>query len=182
MNGLAWIRKLKKGERGFTLVEFIFVSTLTVVFLLACALVMIVGYRNWHINRAAITLHDDLVNGLRSMVRELREAGAASPNGIQTLAPGNSGLRFELPTTVDTTGPTAWQTIVYMLGGDDGKKIIRTDGVNTSILATNVSDLDFTYNAFSNPREIGIAISGSRQAANGTQLTQSLSMEVTVRN
>ena len=66
--------------------------------------------------------------------------------------------------------------------GDDGKKILRTDGTNTTVLATNVSDLDFTYDAFTNPREIGIAISGTRQAANGTVLTQSLSMEVTVRN
>ena len=182
MNGFAVLRKIRKGEKGFTLVEFMFVSILTSIFLLACALVMIVGYRNWHINRAAITLHDDLVKGIRSMVRELREAGAASPNGIQTLAPGNSGLSFELPSAVDPSGPTAWQTIVFTLGGSDGKKILRNDGTNTTVLANNVSDLDFTYNALTNPREIGIAISGTRQAANGTVLTQSLSMEVTVRN
>jgi hypothetical protein len=116
------------------------------------------------------------------MVRELREAGAASPNGIQTLAPANSGIQFELPTVVTSSGPTAWQTIVYALGGPDGKQILRTDGFNVRVLATNVSNLAFTYDALKTPREIGISITGTRQAANGTLLTQSLSMEVTVRN
>ncbi|MBI4431043.1 MAG: prepilin-type N-terminal cleavage/methylation domain-containing protein [Candidatus Omnitrophica bacterium] len=181
MKKLLQSKMIRRNKRGFTLIEFMIVATITIVFLLAAVLVMIVGYRNWHINRAVITLHDDLVNSLRSMVREIREAGAASPNGIVVLGPDNNGIRFELPTAVSETGPTAWQTIVYSLGGTTGKEILRNDGAAVRILATNISDVDFTYNAL-NPREVGIDVTGTKEAANGSLLTQSLSMEVTIRN
>lgn len=168
-----------KNNAGFTLVEFMIASVMIIVFLLGVASVMIVGYRNWHINHAAITLNDDLVKGVRAMVRELREAGAASPNGIQILSPGSNGISFELPTAVGPLGPTAWQTIIYNLTGTE---LLRTEGMDVRVLATDISDVDFTYNALTNPREIGMNITGSREATNGTLLTQALSMEVTVRN
>ena len=179
---IASIKKCVKNHAGFTLIELMIVSVVALVFLLALASVMIVGYRNWQINRAAITLNDNLVNGLRAMVRELREAGVASPNGIQIFGPGSSGLTFELPTAVGPEGPTAWQTISYALGGSDGKQVLRTLGGNVRVLATDISHLSFTYNALTNPQEVGIDITGTKQAVNGTLLTQAMSMEVTVRN
>lgn len=163
--------------------ELVMSSFVASFLLLSATGVMFLCYRNYHVNQTAITVNDNMIQALRQMGRELREAGAASPQGIVVLGPGQSGITFEIPGTVNALGPTSWRTVSYQLGGPNGKHLLRTETGSSEVetLATNISSIRFDYDP-SDPRLIKIDLNGSRFTAGGQLISMNRSTQVTVRN
>lgn len=172
---------MKLNRKGISLIEVMIMMTITAIMMMASGIVTFRSIQNWQDSHTIITVHDDMVNGLRQMVREIREAGAASPSGIIVSGPGSDTINFEIPATMNESGPLTWETISYTLGGDDGKQLIRTDNSGSRTFSTNMADLTFDYDP-AVPKVVGIALVGERESQNGRLITRQLSSQVTVRN
>lgn len=177
------LRRISRSQAGLAFMELVMSMFVASFLLLSATAVMFLCYRNYHVNQTAITVNDDMIRALRQMGRELREAGAASPQGIVVQGPGQSGIRFEIPDAVNPLGPTSWRMVTYQLGGANGKHLLRSEDGSDKVetLATNISSVKFDYDP-SDPRLIKIEINGSRLTADGQLISMGRSTQVTVRN
>ena len=187
---------MKNRTRGFSLVELLVVSAMTVGMCLTLAYVVRMGLRSWQTTSNRMTVSFELRRGLNAMSRELVQTRASllQVPGLGSMpADGNfySGVQFPIPQDVDGDGTVLngsgvleWSPnlITYSLGGLDGRQVRRTQGGAVSVLAHGVTSLQFRR-LVATPYIVEMRVRVQRGSATGGFINQAdLSTQIRLRN
>lgn len=135
--------------RGFTLVEIMVTSVVLAILIVSLFLVLSIGQRSWLSADVSIQLRQEIARGIINMGQELKESSPAKIN--LTLNSSSNSITFKIPndnngdgSVVDASGNIEWsQNITYSLNASS--QVIRAvSGGATTILANNITSLQFT--------------------------------------
>lgn len=134
--------------RGLTLLETLISLLIFSIVMIALGLSVVVGKNSLFTTDAPTELRQNVLFALTSMSRELRETSGAKTNlGAGT---SSNSITFQIPNdnnadgqVVDNIGNIEWgSNITYARDGTG--KITRTQGGVTSVIAPNISFLQFS--------------------------------------
>ncbi len=139
---------LRRGMKGFTLMEIIFAVAIFLLLILAIFAVMGVGRGAWFTGDVSVQLRQEIIRAFTTMERELKETRPAEIS--LTIGTSSSSLTFKIPqdnnndgTILDSFGNIEWSgNITYALNG--ANEITRTASDLTSVLAHNIVNLQFS--------------------------------------
>jgi len=134
--------------RGFTILETLISILIFSVIAIALGLGIVAGKNSLFTSDLPTQLRQNLLFGIVSMSRELRQTAPAKTN-ISSSTSSNS-ISFQIPhdnnsdgSIVDTLGNIEWgSSITYVLDGTG--QIMRTQNGVSSIITANISALQFT--------------------------------------
>ena len=133
---------LGKKKLGFTLVEVMITVLIFSALIGAIFTVLTTGRTAWMIGETQIDLQQNLRRGLDWITGELREAGASQiSNGPEDADDvWHPTISFKKPQDV-VGGSIVWESdeIQYLLGGLNGKQLLRKVGSEEKILANNIA-------------------------------------------
>lgn len=198
------IRRKRRGQKGFTLVEVAIASGIAVGMSLTCAYVLRTEARGWQSSESEISDSFELRRGLSSMARELTKSSGSQLevliNGAWTAMPANgnpyTALQFRVPedsadanaTVLDAAGNVEWSAnpIIYdtalMAGGSTALVRTQTGAAVTPLtLAYSVTAVTFTRPVPPDDSVVIISLTVRRGAAYGNQAS-TLSTRVRLRN
>ena len=200
------MRRKRKGQKGFSVMELTVASAIAVGMSLTCALVFRTGIQGWQVSESYTTASFEMRRGVHAMARELAQT-RSNQLEVQTVAGGPwvewpaaalaagtpfSSIRFKVPeivapntTVLDAAGAVTWSanSITYSLGGVNGQELQRTQtgAVVTPLTVTSgVTALSFVRRA-ATPLVLEMTVTVQRGAANGSQPVV-LSTRVRLRN
>ena len=124
---------MKKRE-GFTLIEMFLVMGLLIVLLGAVTYIYVIGLRVGDVGMLAGGVRKEASYSLRIISEELRQAIAVTAADLYTIT-------FQ----ADLDGNGIVDTITYSWSGASGDDLVRTQGVETQILARGVQNASFQY-------------------------------------
>jgi len=172
-------------EHGFSLVETLISVSILTFLILSAFQILDVGRGSWFANDVSMELRSDIIKAFASMEKELKET---RPSQISLGAGSSSAsLTFKIPQDNDNSG-----TILDSLGGvewsdnitysrNQGNQLIRTTSTATSILANNITNLQFSRPA--SPADlIQIDIAVQKDSVAGQQLADIGQIIIQMRN
>ena len=143
------MKKISTSQKGFTLLEAVFVMALTAMVGAVVFGITRAGNQQNNARETRMTLQDNAREGLYKMVQEIRQSG---PTKI-TLGAGT--IQFSVPDPSSLTTGTGYalnwagaHTIKYSVGGTNGTQILRLDMTTnkTAVIANDVTSAAFTGN------------------------------------
>ena len=178
---------MRTGQRGFSLVETMFVVGISAVVAGVILAVSMTAGRSVAINRAQVSSTQEARRGLEEMVREVIRAPVAEvtdETGSSAWPPASSwsGLQFRYPETVDSAGNVDdWSATVTYTLDEDEQQLVRTDSDgNSRVVANGVTAL--TIQEGDVPEEMWIQLTTARTSTTGHEIQQPLGVRVRVRN
>lgn len=171
--------------KGMTLVELLLSLSILVILMLGSFQIMDVGAKNWLTSDVSVQLRQEIVRSFSRMELDLKKTRPAQIS----LGSGASStsLTFRVPqdnnndgTILDASGYIEWSSdIVYALDGSG--QITRTSAGTTSVVARNITSLQFTRPI--SPADIlQIDIVASKISDAGRTLQDSSQLKVRMRN
>ncbi|MDP2921413.1 MAG: prepilin-type N-terminal cleavage/methylation domain-containing protein [Candidatus Omnitrophota bacterium] len=173
-----------KKYKGFTLIEIVVVAFLFSIISAAIFSVLATGRNSLTSGESRVGVVQACRNGLDSMIKELRQAGAATITGVPANGTNYSSITFQIPAAIASAGITWSNAIQYSLGGLNGTQLIRTQSGNQKVLANNISAVSFNRSA-ANPNVVNINITAQKNTFPGFTAGQTivtLSSQVRARN
>lgn len=173
--------------KGFTLVEIMISLLIFSLIFMATFMVLSGGQSSWYIGDAKIQLNQELRRPLLTMNRELRQTRSSEIIGVPADDNFYTSITFRIPEDVDVDGDVIdalgnieWSgNINYSLNASN--QIVRSSPSGTSILANNVSGLQFMRPSGS-PNTIDINISVQKTTTLGRNLQAGITSSVKMRN
>ncbi len=172
-------------RRGFTLAESMIAYTTLSVLVLGALQIMDVEWKSFQANETASSLRLQIVSTFTRMERELK---STTPTQIN-LAGGATAasLTFKVPqdndadgTVLDADGNIEWSAdIVYALNNTN--QLTRTSAGATSVLANNVTNLQFTRPA-AQLEVLQITLAASRATSTGRLVQDTEQVTIKMRN
>lgn len=171
--------------KGMTLVELLISLSIMVILMLASFQIMDIGTKSWLTSDVSVQLRQEIVRAFSRMeldFKKTRPAQISLASGATT-----STLTFSIPedrnndgTILNSSGNIEWSDgIVYALDGSG--RITRTAGGTSTVLARNISSLQFSRPIA--PADIlQIDIIASRLSDAGRVLQDSSRLKVRMRN
>jgi prepilin-type N-terminal cleavage/methylation domain-containing protein len=159
--------KIMSNQKGFTLLEMMVVVGISAILSYCIFLALRAGDEQRQAVETKMTVHDSGREGLYKMIQEIR---LSAPNRV-TIAGGNSSITFSIPNPaqpVDNNYQVDWTNalvVQYSLGGLNNQQVIRTVGGTTTVIANNVTALQFTGNVALNPNIVTVSMSLQRATA-----------------
>lgn len=171
--------------KGFTLLEILVAVSIFTLLILAIFGIMDLGRASWFTGSAAVEVHQEIIKPFMTMEKELRKT---SPGQV-SLTSGTSGssFTFKIPqdingdgTVLDASGNIEWSAnITYALNSSN--QITRTASGAASVLANNISSLQFTRPA-SSVDIIQIDITARKTSVTGRQFQETGQIIIKMRN
>jgi len=193
MSGFVPLENIDRQEKdvvslsGFTLAEvmvtvFIFSLIFTAVFMILSG-----GRASWYTGDAQMTVDEEVRRPLLTIDRELRQTRASEISGVPADNNFYANITFNVPfdrdgdgSVIDSLGNIEWSdNINYALNGN--KQIVRSTASGTSILANNISSLQFRRLSGS-PNVIQIYITALKTAVSGRILQSNIMSSIKIRN
>ncbi|MDD4954469.1 MAG: hypothetical protein PHP17_00300 [Candidatus Omnitrophica bacterium] len=171
---------------GFTLAELLVVVCIFFILIAAAFLVLNSGINSWLTGDVEVSLRRELVKAVIPMEKELKFTQAAQTN----LASGSTSntITFAIPADIDSDGTILnsagrieWSPdlITYSLNANG--EIVRTTPAATSILARNITGLQFTR-PVSPVNVIEVNVTATRQNSKGRVFTDAAQFIIKMRN
>ena len=200
------MKRKRRGQKGFSLMELTVASAIAVGMSLTCALVFRTGIRGWQVSESYTTASFETRRGVHAMARELAQT-RSNQLEVQTIAGGPwvewpaaaltagtsfSSIRFRVPeivapntTVLDAAGAVTWSVnpITYDLGGVSGQELQRTQtgaAVTPLTVTSGVTALSFVRRAATS-LVLEMTVTVQPGAANGAQPVV-LSTRIRLRN
>lgn len=181
-----FITAIKK-QKGFTLVEVLVTLIIFSIIFMAVIMCLSAGKSSFYTGDAKIAVQQEIRKALLIMNPELRQSRPSLITGVPADGNTYSTVTFCIPEDVDGDGDVInaignmeWSgNITYALNGNN--QITRTDATGTTIIANNITNLDFQRFAGS-PNIIQISISCQKTNVLGRVLSDTILSSVTMRN
>lgn len=175
------MRNTLKRNNGSILIEvlvavFIFMLLLGLIFA-----ILATGKNAWLIEDASVELQQELRKAMTAMAKDIRQTGSATIIGVPATGSWSDNITFRKPTGV-TYGYIIWgpQT-QFLLGGLNGKQLLRRVGMADEVIANNVNSLQIRRQFFT--RDIvEVVLDADKTTVKGTQIDGTLSFKVKLRN
>lgn len=171
--------------KGFTLLETLISCVILNVLVFTIFQTMYIGRESWATGGVTLELRQEIIKTFIKMEKELKETRSAETN----LASGASSasLTFKIPqdnngdgTILDTSANVEWSpNITYARNGDN--QITRTDSLGTTVLANNISNLEFSR-PISPVNILQIDLTVNKTSATGRQFVDSGQIKIKMRN
>lgn len=184
------MKKIKLGQRGFSLLEMLMVVSLTTLAGYALFVSTKTAGDQNDTREARMQVQDSLREGIYKMVQELRQTGPTKISFSGGSSTSGTSISFSMPNPDSLTTGTGYamnwtsaHTITYAFDSNNSR-ITRTDstaGTAATIVANNVSAVTFTGDS-SSPTYITIAITGQKTMANNRVVQTPLTAVAEVRN
>lgn len=162
-------------KKGFTLLEVLLASAIFSILIIIAFMIMKICSDTWFTGGDRAQLRKEITRAFMAMERELTETAPAQVS----LASGASGdtITFKIPhdndndgSIITSAGAIEWSgDIVYALNGSN--QIMRTYSGITTVLARNISSLQFTRPEAS-PKLIQVDITGRIVSVAGKKVIQ----------
>lgn len=167
-----------KSARGYSLIEMMITLTVFSLLTICAAGVFDASQEALNWNYHSLTLQKELRRVLNTLVQEIRETSASSPNPIIV---GANRLDMEIPAAIAGNTVTAWTPVTYSLGADS--TVLRTANGQNEVIGASVTGINFIYpvNAATAPNTLRVTVQGQRQTLK-RNITESASAEVVLRN
>lgn len=163
---------IKKG-RGFTLIEVLVAVFLFSIISAAIFSVLSTGRKSFDSEESQIGVQQAARNGLDSMIKELRQAGVSTITGVPADGANYTSITFQIPVSIAAAGITWSSNVQYMIGGLNGRQLLRIQSGNQKVLANNISALAFTRSA-ANPNVVNLSITAQKNTFPGFTARQSI--------
>ncbi|MGH2564751.1 MAG: PilW family protein [Ginsengibacter sp.] len=170
------------GKAGMSLVETLFCIGIFILIMGACVGLLLRGWDSWQSSSAQVQLAQGLYRSVARMTNDIRQGGASVLANVP--ADNNPYPQISLPTAQNVSGGNVvWGPLInYSLGGPGGKQLIRTQNSRISVIAVNITSLQFFRHA-STPNVVNVQLTASVPTYRGDQqLTSTLSFDVLMRN
>lgn len=173
--------------KGFSLVELMVAVFIFSLIFAAIFMVLSSGEISWYIGDARVLLNQEIRKPLLTINKELRQSRASVISGVPADDNFYNTITFKLPEdtdgdgdVVDGLGNMEWsQDITYSLSANN--QIIRTAASGSSVLASNISTLQFMRPA-GNPDTVQINIAAQKKAVTGRNLQSGITTSIKMRN
>lgn len=173
--------RLSRRLRGFMLIEmmiaiFIFLLIAAVMFT-----ILATGRNAWQIGDAQILLQQELRKAMDGIVEELRQSGPTRIDIPAVVGEPYNEVTFQIPEDV-TFGYVVWgEEIQYLLGGLNGRQLLRRSGGEERVLANDIISLEFSRQPTS-PDIVDVALEVDKETIRGTRIDNNLNFQVKLRN
>lgn len=175
---------MRKNNKGMTLLEIIIAACLFSIISAAIFSVLATGRNSLTAGESQVGAQQACRNGLDSMIKELRQAGVSTIQGVPGDGVNYNSITFQIPASIAASGVTWTGNINYSLGGLNGAQLLRTQSGSQKVLANNISALSFNRSAV-NPNVVNISITAQKNTFPGftaQQTTITLVSQVKLRN
>lgn len=172
--------------KAFTLVEILVAVCIFFILIGAAFLVLNTGVSAWLAGDVEVQLRRELVKAITPMEKELKLTRAAQTN----LASGTTSntITFAIPadidndgTILDSTGQVEWSPDLVTYSLNANGEIVRTTAAGTTILARNITSLQFTR-PVSPVNILQVDISARKQNIKGRVFTDISQFIIKMRN
>ena len=168
--------------RGFSLVEIIISTFISLVILGAIATVTITGKTCLQIGNVRTELQQDLRQAMDKILGELRQSGSFVIRGVPPDGSWRNTINFRKPESV-IGGNMIWgsEEIQYLLGGINGRQLLREAGSEEKVLANNILSFQIRRQS-ATPDIIEIALKGRKITMRGFLIEANLNFQFKLRN
>ncbi len=167
-------------RKGFTLVEIMTVSAISVILIGSLLMFLIRGFRIINTGEKSIELQQELNRALVWISDDLKQTAPAQINLPANGQWLNLGA-FNIPTGVNPAGRIIWPinnwNIVYNLSDNN---LARTFNGQTMVVANSLTRAVYRRTA-ANPREVEVVLNATNQTGYGI-MQDSIVFNVTMRN
>ena len=171
------MKRIFKNNKAFSLVEVMVVVFIFVMVSAALHTVIVTGSRSWVVNESKVEVLQEVRKAVSRLTAELAQSGrsaidvsakdctpgAASPATCtealtdcdstppEPLDGYDSSVSFYVSDGATASGGVTWASdpIQYSLGGSGGDQLIRTQGMDSTIIAQNILSFSVTRFCFS---------------------------------
>lgn len=151
--------------------------------------VFAMGNISWYTAEVQLIAHQNARGGMDAIIRELRQTRSSAIADVPADDNYYTSITFRIPEdtdgdgdVLDNSGAIEWSdTIQYSLGGLDNKQLLRTTGGAYSVLANNVTSLQFRRQS-TVPNLLEISLQTQKSTPEGRTIQMSLSSKVRLRN
>ena len=173
--------------RGFTLVELLVTVFIFAMIFAATFAVLTVGNNSWYTGNEQVQVSQEVRKALLTMDRELRQSRSSVISDVFADGAYYDAITFRVPEdtdddgdVIDAAGNVEWSDqINYSRNAEN--QIIRTTAAGTSILANDISNLQFRRPSGS-PSIVEMYLTSQRSTAMGRQLSANIMSSVKMRN
>ncbi len=173
-----------KNNKGFTLLEIMIAVFLFSIISAAIFSVLATARNSLSAGESQVGVQQACRNGLDAMIKELRQAGVSTIPNVPANGANYNTITFQIPAVISATGITWSGNINYVLGGLNGRQLLRLESGNQKVMANNISALSFNRSA-ANPYVVNISITAQKNTFPGftaRQSTITLVSQVKLRN
>lgn len=171
-----------KKESGFTLVETVVIFFIFLVLIGALLTVLATGKTSWQVGSARIDLQQELRKSMDWIAEELRQGSSSAISDVPVDGAWYSSITFRTPEDV-IDGHIIWASddIQYLLGGSDGRQLLRKQGSEEKILANDIFSFQMRRNP-STPAIVEVALQAQKRTLRGVQITRGAQFKIKLRN
>lgn len=175
--------------KGFTFIETIVTLLIFSIILGAIFTAMAMGRLSWYSGDAQVEVQQETRKGLSGMTRELRQTRSSVIRDVPPDGNYYNTITFNVPEdidgdgdTIDNTGNIEWSSdITYSLGGLNNKQLLRTEGGQSTVLANNITLLQFRRGS-TTQELLEINLQAEKKTIRGHSIQSSLGSQVKLRN
>ena len=171
-----------KNQNGFSLLEVLIVVAIFTMLAAACSILLTAGYDSWRINKTQIELQQELRKATDWIAQELRIGGTSTITNLAADGTWRNTITFKISNGV-VSGNIDWYiyTTTFVLGGTSSNQLQRQSGLDTRIIANNISSLQFRRLA-SAPNIVEVSLQATKNTFKGNPVTMSTNFKVRMRN
>ena len=176
------IKKVLMSRKGLSLMEVLVTIFIFSFVIASLYTTIIVGNSSWENNKVTIQMHQNLRLAMEKMKYDLQQASNSSISDVPADSTWYNWITFKIPSGI-TSGSVTWDpnSIRYIKGGTDNTQLLKVYNAVTTILANDISSVQFRrQNASSNILEV--VLTSQKQVIQGQLLQNQLTFEVKLRN
>ncbi len=177
---LEFFRHLRQ-NRGSVLLEVI---VAIFVFLIVLALVFTIlatGRNAWHIEDTSVELQQELRKGLDVVIEDLRQTASSQMFGVPPDGNWYNTITYRKPTDV-SSGFIVWgEQSQFLLGGLNGRQLLRRAGGSDEVIANNIVSLGIRRQ-WSTRDVIEVILSADKTTIKGTLIERNINFQIKLRN
>lgn len=171
-----------KNNSGFTFAEVVITTIIFLLLIMALYVVFTTGKSSWQIGNVYIELQQELRKALDWTAEELRQSGSLVISNVPANGNWYNTISFRIPQGV-TNGNLIWQVqqIQYLLGGLNGRQLLRQLGTEQKVLANNITSFQVRRQATAR-NIVEISLQAEKTSTSGHLVRANLSFQIKLRN
>lgn len=173
---------MDKKDLGLTLVEIIITLFILLLLIGAILTVLTTGRISWQIGDVRIELQQELRKGMDWITEELRQGGSSTISDVPADGSWYDTITFRKPEGV-IDGNIVWEDeeIQYLLGGLNGRQLLRKVGDEERVLANNILSFQVRRKPLT-PDIVEIALQSEKRTIRGHLIELDLNFQLKLRN
>lgn len=180
------IRQSLRGNKGYSFLEVMVVVFIFMLILGMMTLILAAGRNAWYTEDVSVQLQQELRKSMSVMISDLRQTSSSTLIGVPSNGSWSSTIFYQKPTGI-TYGYIDWGPQYQFLAVDLtsvglGWQLWRVElGTMPEVIANNINSLQLRRQ-FASRDIIEVILGAQKTTTKGTQITDSLSFQVKVRN